>query len=170
MTNWIKALAGSLCILTVLMHLIPESSFSKYAKFYAGLLFLLMAARPAIQLLAGDGQLERLLRLEFAKESYYDMETAIEGMADLKNSQISEAYQRELTRQIREITQACQAELIDIAVSFDHTETYRIQSISLTIKTSHTDAADALGKELSQVYLIHPDAVKITVQECDTGT
>ena len=114
MAEWLKSLAGGLCILTVLLHLIPDGKFTKYVKFYAGLLFFLIAARPVIRFFAGDGELERLLRLEFVKEEHYDLQNAVEGMSELKNSQISAALKQEIVRQITEISAAYSLTAYDV--------------------------------------------------------
>ncbi|MFR3320848.1 MAG: stage III sporulation protein AF [Lachnospiraceae bacterium] len=53
MQNWIKTLVVGSCLLTMLLHMIPNGKFVKYVRFYAGLIFVLLAMQPVIQLFSG---------------------------------------------------------------------------------------------------------------------
>lgn len=170
MANWIKTLAGGLCIMTVLLQLVPDGKFAKYVKFYAGLLFFLMAARPAVILLAGDGELERLLKLEFLKEEHYELESAVKGMADLKNDRIMQAYRQEVERQIRGIVSAYEVEVCDLSVQFAPDNEYQIKSIALTVCSLQSASAEALREEIAGVYMIAQDCITVNVREAGEGT
>lgn len=167
MAHWLKSLAGGLCIMTVLLQLIPDGKFSKYVRFYAGLLFFLMAAHPAIRLLAGDGELERLLQLEFVKEEHYDMETAVKGMEDLKNEQVIQAYRKEVERQIYGITRAYQAEPQNVSVQFDSDNIYQIEQIAMTVISSGNTDTNAIREEIAGIYMLTQSDIIINVQEAE---
>lgn len=167
MAHWLKSLAGGLCIMTVLLQLIPDGKFSKYVRFYAGLLFFLMAAHPAIRLLAGDGELERLLQLEFVKEEHYDMETAVKGMEDLKNEQVIQAYRKEVERQIYGITRAYQAEPQNVSVQFDSDNIYQIEHIAMTVISSGNTDTNAIREEIAGIYMLTQSDIIINVQEAE---
>lgn len=167
MAHWLKSLAGGLCIMTVLLQLIPDGKFSKYVRFYAGLLFFLMAAHPAIRLLAGDGELERLLQLEFVKEEHYDMETAVKGMEDLKNEQVIQAYRKEVERQIYGITRAYQAEPQNVSVQFDSDNIYQIEHIAMTVISSKNTDTNAIREEIAGIYMLTQSDIIINVQEAE---
>ena len=167
MAHWLKSLAGGLCIMTVLLQLIPDGKFSKYVRFYAGLLFFLMAAHPAIRLLAGDGELERLLQLEFVKEEHYDMETAVKGMEDLKNEQVIQAYRKEVECQIYGITRAYQAEPQNVSVQFDSDNIYQIEHIVMTVISSENTDTNAIREEIAGIYMLTQSDIIINVQEAE---
>lgn len=158
MAQWMKSLACSLCILTILMHLVPGGRFAKYVRFYAGLLFFLLAASPILKLLGSDGDLERFMQLEFLKEEYYDMETMTQGMAELKNTQILEVYQRELRRQVTAIAEAYGLTVLDLQMDFG-SDGYSPERISLTVnpqesteeETGGQAQADAVSKTRSEI-------------------
>lgn len=153
--------------MTVLLQLIPDGKFSKYVRFYAGLLFFLMAAHPAIRLLAGDGELERLLQLEFVKEEHYDMETAVKGMEDLKNEQVIQAYRKEVERQIYGITRAYQAEPQNVSVQFDSDNIYQIEQIAMTVISSENTDTNAIREEIAGIYMLTQSDIIINVQEAE---
>ncbi len=165
MTQWLKTLTSCLCILTVLVHLVPKGKFSRYVRFYGSLLFLLAAAGPLWRILAGEGELERLLQLEFLREDHYDLETSMSGMADLKNEQIMAAYQKELTRQIRETAAAYNVTALGIRLSFDAEEEYRLTGITFGVQpeTREENAAglDSLRRELTEVFALDPDQIRV---------
>lgn len=170
---WLKTLVGAVCILTILLHLIPEGKFAKYVRFYAGLLFFLMAVSPLLDFLTGEGELERLLQLEFLKEDYYNLETAVEGMGELKNDAILAAYQIEIRRQIQTVAEAYGANAGAVEVAFDPADEYQIRAVSIELMND-TEAGEAdAGKELSaaagqireelaSVYGLMPGRISIT--------
>lgn len=163
MTDWLKTIIGSLCILTILLHLIPQGKFAKYVRFYAGLLFFLMISGPVLRLFAGEGELERLLRLEFLKEEYYDMETAVDGMSELKNDQIREAYQKEIRRQIGEIAGAYGVSVSDVQLVFDGEDSYLLEEISFLAETQegNEEKIEAVRNEIAGVYMLEMKDIRI---------
>ena len=163
MKEWLKMLTCSLCILTILMHLVPQRKFAKYVRFYAGLLFCFLAMKPVLGLFGKDGELERLLSLEFLKEEYYDMETAVDGMEELKNDVIRTSYQQEIVRQIREIAAAYGFWTADVQACFDAGEGYTLSSVrvSAEIAEGQEQAADELRNEISGVYLLEPGKIMV---------
>lgn len=167
MAEWLKTLTGTLCVLTVLMHLIPRGKFEKYVRFYAGLLFFLVAAGPVWKLMAGDGMLEHLLELEFLREEHYDLESAVEGMAELKNERIQSAYRDEIARQIAETAQAYGVSASGIRLSFDGEDGYLLTGMSFRADTGAEDRAaalDGLRRELAGVYMLDLNRIQIRRQ------
>ena len=153
MANWLKSLMGGICIITILLHLLPEGKFTKYVKFYAGLLFCLMVLKPVLNFFAGDGEFERLLSLELLKEKYYE----------LKNHEIMEAYRAELTRQIQELGNSYQIEISEIDTYFDEKDEYQLKGIELSVKEGTEDTKiEELKKEISQLYLVERKDILVT--------
>ena len=163
MASWLKSLMGGMCIITMLLHLLPEGKFTKYVKFYAGLLFCLMVLKPVLNFFAGDGEFERLLSLELLKEKYYELETSIEGIEELKNHEIMEAYRAELTRQIQELGNSYQIEISEIDTYFDEKDEYQLKGIELSVKEGTEDTKiEELKKEISQLYLVERKDILVT--------
>lgn len=164
MEEWLKSLTVGMCVITILMHLLPRGKFTKYVRFYAGLLFFLMAVRPLTQFFMGDGEFERLLQLEFLKEEYYDMETSIAGMEELKNSRIAEAYHGELYRQIREMAGSYGVSPKEVELQFDQENTYSLKKVNITAELPADSAAaacEALKDEISGLYMIEKRDISI---------
>lgn len=163
MSQWLKTLTGTLCLLTVLLHLMPQGKFAKYVRFYAGLLFFLIAAGPLWNLLAGEGELERLLQLEFLKEEYYDMEFSAAGMEELKNDQIKTAYHNAILRQIQDIATAYGVIASDIRISYDSEDDYLLTGISFVTQSDgkqQDTAIEAVKQEIASVYMLDPNRIR----------
>lgn len=118
MKEWLKLLLYSICIITLLLHLLPDGKFVKYVRFYAGLLFFLIALEPLLGLFLEDGELAKVLQLRFLKEEYQDLSSSVEGLGELKNAQIQTAYQTEISRQIAQIAASCTGEAANATVTF----------------------------------------------------
>lgn len=168
MSEWLKVLTGSLCILTILLHLLPRGKFASYVRFYGGLLFFLVAVGPLLNFFFGEGELGRLLKLEFLKEEYYDARTSVEGMAELKNDQILEAYRRELERQAREIAAAYGIEAAAELV-YDREDEYALKGINLTVDQERSRDGDisSAKKEIAEVFALKPEEIHIMGQGAD---
>ena len=191
MKEWLKLLLYSICIITLLLHLLPDGKFVKYVRFYAGLLFFLIALEPLLGLFLEDGELVKVLQLRFLKEDYRDLSSTVEGLGELKNAQIQASYQNEICRQIAGIAASCTGKKASAAVTFSadgytpakvmihlaDTESQADSTDERTFSTAQTSrpqatdsaklslAADALRQELCSVYALPSEAVLIF----DTG-
>ena len=105
----------------------------------------MVATGPLWKLFAGEGELERLLQLEFLRTDYYDMESSVAGMAELKNDQIREAYRSELIRQIQAIAIAYGIEANNVQIAFDESG-YRMRSVSLNAVAAMDGASSIYGR------------------------
>ena len=122
-----------------------------------------MVLKPVLIFFAGDGEFERLLSLELLKEKYYELETSIEGIEELKNHEIMEAYRAELTRQIQELGNSYQIEILAIDTYFDEKDEYQLKGIELSVKEEAEDAKiEELKKEISQLYLVERKDILVT--------
>lgn len=161
MTQWLKTVSAGLCILTILLHLVPQGKFAKYVRFYGGLLFFLMTAEPVWEIFAGEGELERLIQLEFLKEDYYELETSVKGMEELKNDSIEQAYQQEIQRQIGEIVSACGLSGISVYVEFGEENAYELEGIYLEGQEAEAGRLDQVCQEIAGVYSLDQKDIHI---------
>ena len=138
MREWLGKIAGILCIMTIILQLLPEGSFGKYVKFYASLLYLLVAAGPVLRLFTQEDLLERFLKLELLKEEHYDLESAVTGLQELRNEMFRDAYEQELACQFEEIVQAYGAEMEDSRIQFEEDDTLR--EVKIKIRTEDETA------------------------------
>lgn len=160
MTQWLKTVSAGLCILTILLHLIPQGKFARYVRFYAGLLFFLMAAEPVWELFAGEGELERLMELEFLKEDYYELETSVKGMEELKNDSIERAYQQEICRQIEELAGAYGL-TAQIQTEFEKEDGFTLKRVVISSPDAEAEVLEAVCQEIAGVYLLEQKDIRV---------
>lgn len=59
---WIRQVIYLLIFLTLLLQILPDGSYRKYVKFFAGLIFVVTLLGPVVSLLAGQDWEEEILR------------------------------------------------------------------------------------------------------------
>ena len=167
MQNWIKTLVVGSCLLTMLLHMIPNGKFVKYVRFYAGLIFVLLAMQPVIQLLSGD-TLEKLLRFALLREDSAELAIAVESMRELKDSQIMAACQKELVSQLEDLSCACGADTAHVTVRFSDSSEGIADAVSVSISIlggttgQYRDTAAAIREKAEILYGIAPKAIHIS--------
>ena len=161
MTQWLKSVSAGLCILSILLHLVPRGKFEKYVRFYGGLLFLLVAADPLLEFFAGEGELERLIHLEFLKEDYYELETSIKGMEDLKSSSIQHAYQKEIQRQIEETISAYGLQGVWAEAEFAEEDGYLLAGVLVHAGDADAVTLEKMCREIAGIYSLEQNKIRI---------
>ncbi len=162
MREWLGRIAGILCIMTIMFQLLPEGSSGKYVKFYARLLYLLVAAGPVLRLFTQEDLLERFLKLELLKEEHYDLESSVAGLEELKNEMFRNAYEQELIGQFGEIAQAYGASMEDAGILFTEDDTLREVKIKICTKDNAAgDAAEKIRREIAGIYGLEQDKIRI---------
>lgn len=161
MGQWVKNVSAGLCILTILLHLVPNGKFEKYVRFYGGLLFLLVAAEPVLDFFTEEGALERLIQLEFLKEEHYELETSLKGMEELKNNSIRQAYQQEIQRQLEEIVQTYGLEQVQAEAKFAAEDGYVLDQVWINAKDADTATLNRLCQEIAGIYSLEQTEIRI---------
>ena len=58
--EWIRNIAFYLVLVTALLHIVPESGYQKYIRFFTGLVLILLVLSPVLKLFGMEGQLREL--------------------------------------------------------------------------------------------------------------
>jgi stage III sporulation protein AF len=154
------------------MQLLPDARFAGYVRFYAGIIFILLAIRPVLQIFGENGTLEHLLQVQLLKTDYQEAEEAIRSMDEMKNEKIQNAYEDELRRQIRELLGTWQISEKEIVLTFDPEESTQITAVRLVLEmppdTDHADdtvQSERLQQELASLFSISEAQIQIDWQE-----
>ena len=158
--QWVKTLTVSICIMTIISQLIPQEKYTKYVRFYSGLMFLLIAAGPVLELFTGETGLTDCLKIEFLKEEYGELEQKAASLTELKTKQIQKALEKESSRQIIMLASAYGFE--DAKVSIRYGEDYTVGEIELWIYGE--EAYDSLQNELKELFA----AERVVIHQMDT--
>lgn len=100
--EWLSQIVCYLCLMTVLLHVIPETGLKRYVKFFLGLLFILVVLEPLGNLIGGEDFLANF-ELESLKAIVQDYQLGKIGLEDTLTDWDESAYQKELEEKIEEI-------------------------------------------------------------------
>ena len=100
--EWLSQVMCFLCLMTVLLHVIPDTRLKKYVRYFLGLLFLLVVMEPLGKLL-GTEEFLMNFELESLKGLYQDYEAGKQGLEDMLPDWNGEEYQKELEERVRQV-------------------------------------------------------------------
>lgn len=100
--EWLGEIACFMCLMTVLLHVIPDTGLKKYVRFFLGLLLLLVAAEPIGRGAGMEQFLEKVERksLEALERDYA---SGSMGLKDFLPQWDEESYQRQLEEKVHQI-------------------------------------------------------------------
>lgn len=58
--DWIKNIAFYTVLMTAVTHILPESDYRKYVRFYMGLILVILLAAPVFRLLGSGKELDQI--------------------------------------------------------------------------------------------------------------
>lgn len=76
--DWIKNLVFYLILMTILMQMIPDSSYKKYIRFFTGLVLILLLAKPVMGIFQLEGEFDQLFQSMEYRQNVREMERAKE--------------------------------------------------------------------------------------------
>ena len=74
--EWIQNIAFYLILITVLLHMLPDSDYKKYIRFFTGLILILLLITPVLKLLHIDYWITDLYKSEEYRRQVRRMEEA----------------------------------------------------------------------------------------------
>lgn len=74
---WIKNIAYYMILVTAIWHIVPNSAYRKYIKFFTGMTLVLLMMSPLMQLFGTDKKTEFAKSIEAYQEQFESMESEI---------------------------------------------------------------------------------------------
>lgn len=100
--EWMGQIVCFLCLMTLLLHVIPDTGMKRYVQFFLGILFLLVLMEPVGKFAGGKAFLKN-----FEQESIKGLQQIYEsgkmGLEQTIEGWEEETYQKKLQEQIEEI-------------------------------------------------------------------
>lgn len=163
--TWVKNLVCFYLLLTVVLHLLPQKSYRKYVRFFAGMLLTILVVSPVLSLMGNEEALKsKISQAEF----FQDMDNIKLDTEHLEAVQ-KEAYLREYEHALEMDVgrMAKQRQLEAQAVEVRLSEEYELESIEMTVsfvgddsifvqKASYADDST----EYPQVYELRQDLME----------
>lgn len=109
--DWIKRLICLSIFLTLLLQVLPDGSYRKYVKFFAGLVFVVTVMSPAMHILLRDDWEEALASEAFAGEKQREIALDFDYMEEKQR----ELYEKSMKETIDETVRSA-AEKLDVEV------------------------------------------------------
>lgn len=78
--NWIKPIIYFSIFITVMLHLLPGEKYTKYIRFFAGLLMIVLVMRPVLNLFGNGDFSEQIFSQDFYQEQSEEIALDIESM------------------------------------------------------------------------------------------
>ena len=78
--EWIRNVAFYLVLVTALLHVLPQSGYQKYIRFFTGLVLILLVLAPVLKLF----QMEEELRDAYRDDSWLEQLEEIEGVEEIQ--------------------------------------------------------------------------------------
>lgn len=173
MAQWIKNIVCSICILSALLHLIPDSGYRKYANFYAGLLIMLMVLKPLISVFSLEEMFGKTLQIQELRRQLSELNMKWEGLEELGTKKVEEAWEKELEAQMGEAAKACGFELSGIRTQLQMGEDAKEASICVSLEVTPLfpsennteEKKEELYETIMDVYELDRNQIEITVWE-----
>lgn len=97
--GWIKPILYFSIFITVMLQLLPTDKYTKYIRFFAGLLMIVLVISPVFRLLGGDGieetSISKRLYQEYEEQYQVDFDTMEREAQIYYENIINETIQKE---------------------------------------------------------------------------
>lgn len=181
--RWAKNFIFCLCLLELFCHLVRNEDYRRYIRFFGGLIVLLLIFSPFAELFSIGEAFGEELRQALAAEEVRELTVSREALAGLQNEKISEAYEKELKRQMEEIVQFYGQQPLSVTLSLEEQQESAalLTGVSILLAPAKSapgeeqDAQEAAKRqqedigqiraEISSVYGIEREAVVVSVKE-----
>ncbi len=136
--TWVKNLVCFYLLLTVVLHLLPQKSYQKYVRFFAGMLLTILVVSPVLSLMGS----EEALRTKISQaEIFQDLDNIKLDTEHLEMAQ-KEIYLREyenaLEMDVGRIVE--QKQLVPKEVRVRLSKDYEVESIEMTVAFGEDDS------------------------------
>ena len=180
--GWMKNLACFFIFMTAVLNCLPESKYRKYVRFFLGMLVIIVLGGPLTELLHLDQALADAVSRGLLEGDAEGLEDRMElggFQEDVQEEYLLRGYEAEIESQIEaylrergvvpEQTEVrldgtdMTVEEIRLSVSAD-TEGLLYQSEADERKRALKEEAEAVKKELSEVYQVDAEHIDVTIQ------
>ncbi|MDO5424465.1 MAG: stage III sporulation protein AF [Eubacteriales bacterium] len=168
--GWIRRIVCCICAFQLFLHVLPGETYKKYVQFFGSLILLLLVAEPLVNLSGSMEPFEQELKLLGIRGEFEELEQSIAGMLELRSSLVTEAFQKELVRQMEEVAKAYGLEEVTVTAAFAEGEDGTPGISSVVIRgTGGAEAGEQAAEELSQVYGIPKSRIQVRVMAGTEG-
>ncbi|MCI8813868.1 MAG: stage III sporulation protein AF [Lachnospiraceae bacterium] len=100
--QWVRNLAVYYIILTALMHIMPNSQYGRYIRYFMGILLILILASPLFNLLHLEERMNELFHKKMLEEEFWQPQWGQMQEEAQAQEYYMQAYEQEVADRIRE--------------------------------------------------------------------
>lgn len=181
--DWAKNLIFGLCLMELFGHLVRKEDYRRYIRFFGGIIILIMVVSPVLGLFSGMDIFDEALKKAVLREEAVNIELAGQTLAELQNTKISEAYQKELERQIREIAEGHNQRVLTVHVGLEEKKgtAAAIESVKMQVAKARNgisvfeadedtgekqqQALKEIKTEIASMYSVERGQITISIKE-----
>ena len=173
MMQWIKNIICSICILSALLHVLPDSAYRKYVNFYIGLLIILMVLKPVASVFSLDETFEKTVQIQELKRELSELNIAWDGLDDLGTQKIEKAWKEEMEEQMEKTAKTCGFRVEEMEIDLEENRDGGIDTVSIRMEVSILYPSESnaekrkaeLSDTITEIYGIEKSKIRITVRE-----
>lgn len=169
--QWVRNLAVYYIILTALMHIMPGSQYSKYIRYFMGILLILIISSPLLNLLHLKEQMNGLFQKKMLEEEFLNPQWG-QQQGNTARDYYLQAYEQEVAEQIKKslekiLGEVC--EILEIRVYMEaeeESQEFTIARIQIWLSgAEHDQIRERVENELAGAYEISGEKVEIFFEE-----
>lgn len=167
---WVKNVIGSLCILELLYHVVQNTEYQKYLRFFGGLVFLLVVLEPVMGLFGAEEVFERAFEKVALKAEVNLGKENAQAFQELQNQQVTKAYLSELERQIESVVTLCGQIPEEEKIILDPETSSEIRQLEISFflkegEKKGREAAQQIQMEICNLYGLNAEQIVVTAKE-----
>lgn len=171
--SWVKNMICCLCMLELLYHIVQNTEYQRYLRFFGGLIFMLLTVGPVLDLFDLQASFDKALQMATIQEEAWNLKEAADSLGELQNRKIEEAYKNELKRQIEAIVKGHDRYPEKTSIQLEENGgVWRILTVKIQLSKDHRgeqeaarrEAEEMICAEISTIYGIAKENISITVK------
>lgn len=104
--EWMKNIAFFTVLMTAVTHILPETDYRKYVRFYMGLLLVILLAAPVFRLFGSKNELEQLYQGSVYQKQMQEIEDSASFLEEIEAEDYLEPLMEDMENEDSEVYQS----------------------------------------------------------------
>ena len=166
--EWVRNMAGYLILMTMIVNLLPNRTYEKYLRLFAGIVFMLLVLSPFSDLSGVNGQMEEAFaRLTFQNDAKM-LRREIERVDERQMKQLIERYQETIETEVKQIAEGmhmtCNAVEVEIENRVSESEFGRVRFLKIYL-TGNDAEHERFRQEIGEYYGVEAGDIEIILKD-----
>lgn len=169
--QWVRNLAVYYIILTALMHIMPNSQYGRYIRYFMGILLILILASPLFHLMHLEDRMDELFQKKELEEEFWNWQNAQTPGETAAQEYYLEAYEREAAERIRKsleeiLENGCRVLEVRVRMGMEGDEGLRVESVQIWLSGAENQhMRERVENELGESYEITGERLELFFEE-----